>query len=215
MVARVWPRLEGPADKSAFREIIEEKKLADNINALQQEHIEYLSNDPLTGLKNRGAFDAALEQELKLVHRGMKASVIAIDLDHFKMVNDTFGHSAGDEVLRQVGALIKRSVREVDIAGRVGGEELIVILSDADGKFARQKAEELREGVENLSFSSYPDLKITASFGVLELNGSPDIDEVKKLVDLELYKAKDNGRNRVEGFDNTTTNHEPIRTTEQ
>jgi len=180
--------------------------MADNEKWLAEEHAAYLGNDTLTGLKNRGAFDTALEQEIKLVHRGMPASLISIDIDHFKAINDGLGHVAGDEVLQRVAAILKESIREVDIAARPGGDELMVLLSGANISSAAKKAEEIRAKIETLTFEEYPGLTVTASLGVIELNDSPNIDEVKKLVDVELYRAKHNGRNRVEvqGIENIT-----------
>ena len=168
------------------------------------EHIatqdEKYSKDPLTGLKPRGLFDDSLEQAIKLAHRGAKASLISIDIDRFKAVNDGpgLGHAAGDEVLRRVAAILMGSVREVDVVARPGGDELMVLLSGADIAAAAKKAEEIREKIEGLTFDSYPGLRVTASFGVIALDGSTDAEKAKKLVDLELYKAKHGGRNRVE-----------------
>jgi len=206
MVAREWPRAETPEDKRALSDLVDEKRMADNEKWLAEEHAAYLGNDTLTGLKNRGAFDTALEQEIKLVHRGMPASLISIDIDHFKAINDGLGHVAGDEVLQRVAAILKESIREVDIAARPGGDELMVLLSGANISSAAKKAEEIRAKIETLTFEEYPGLTVTASLGVIELNDSPNIDEVKKLVDVELYRAKHNGRNRVEvqGIENIT-----------
>ena len=136
----------------------------------------------------------------------MPASLISIDIDHFKAINDGLGHVAGDEVLQRVAAILKESIREVDIAARPGGDELMVLLSGANISSAAKKAEEIRAKIETLTFEEYPGLTVTASLGVIELNDSPNIDEVKKLVDVELYRAKHNGRNRVEvqGIENIT-----------
>jgi len=177
-----------------------------------REEIEYLREqigiDPLTGAKNRGFFDQELERLLKMIGREAEEhrtsakplteiSLIMLDLDHFKQVNDTFGHQAGDTVLRKVSALLMDSVRETDIVARYGGEELMVLLREADQSFAAQKAEELRAGIEQIKFDAHPDLKISASIGVISSRASTDARTLCDLVDKDLYAAKNAGRNQV------------------
>ena len=101
-----------------------------------------------------------------------EASLIYIDIDYFKQVNDTFGHSAGDEVLKKFRSFLGNQFAKRDVVARLGGEELIVLLRGADEKFAAQKAEELRAKVEQLTFPAHPELKVTASFGVVSSNSS-------------------------------------------
>ena len=173
-----------------------------------QEQNEQIDIDDLTKLKSRKVFKHELEQSLKMVRGELRprsgaesykeASLIYIDIDYFKQVNDTFGHSAGDEVLKKISELLRESVREADIAARFGGEELIVLLRGADEKFAAQKAEELRAKVEQLTFPAHPELKVTASFGVVSSNSSTKAEELYNYVDKALYVAKRGGRNRVE-----------------
>jgi len=208
------PKFEHPTTPEEERalELERSKYMLEHI-ANQDEHIanqnEKYSKDALTGLKPRWLFDDELEQAIRLVHRGMEAALIAIDIDHFKEVNDgpDLGHPAGDEVLRRVASILKESVREADIAARYGGDELMVLLSGADTLSAAAKAEKIRAKIAELSFEDvYPGLKVTASLGVIALNGLTDAEEAKKLVDVELYRAKNGGRNRVEvqGIENIT-----------
>ena len=200
------------AENTALKEQIKflEKKLGN-----RDERIKYLEGhafvDSLTGASNRGAFNSELEQSLKLVrgeigeHRkGIepleKISLVMLDLDHFKNINDTLGHPAGDEVLREVSKLLLGSVRETDMVARYGGEEFIILLRNVDQLFAAQKAEELRAAVEKTAFDAYPDLKVTASFGVISSKASTDAKILCKQVDKMLYKSKETGRNRVEEY---------------
>lgn len=155
--------------------------------------------DELTGIANLLGFTNRLEQFMGLVRREkIPASLVYLDIDHFKKVNDTFGHAAGDVVLKEIASLLKRSVREVDVVARIGGEEIAIILEGTEGDRAIEKAQKLREGIQTLIFKDYPGLKVTASFGVATLNGSETLEDVRANADKALYVAKENGRNRVE-----------------
>lgn len=125
---------------------------------------------------------------------------MAIDIDFFKKVNDTYGHAAGDAVLKQLGEVLLRACRGVDFVARVGGEEFAIILPDCDGSQAVEIGERVRRGVEMHSFI-LPDEKminITVSIGACCYPDSvEEIDEVKKRADDALYRAKHEGRNRV------------------
>lgn len=191
------------------KEILEELRAE---NAVLQERIKYLERelgiDPLTGANNRGAFDKELDQSLKLIrgevkdHREgreplTKISLIMLDLDYFKKINDTFGHPAGDEVLRKVSALLKESGRDTDMVARVGGEEFVVFLRGVDKSFAASRAEELEAKIEQLTFDADPELKVTASLGVVSSEDSTDATVLYELADKTLYAAKQNGRNQV------------------
>ncbi|MBI2319479.1 MAG: GGDEF domain-containing protein, partial [Betaproteobacteria bacterium] len=116
---------------------------------LEAELREMAATDFLTGLPNRRHFLARLEQELARMHRveGHCASVLMVDSDHFKQVNDTFGHAAGDKILRHLAALVQNELRKIDTAGRVGGEEFAVILPDATREVAARVAERIRERI--------------------------------------------------------------------
>ena len=167
--------------------------------------------DHLTGLKTLKVFERELDQSLKMIRGEIKEhragadplkeiSLISIDIDHFKQINDTLGHPAGNEVLKKISTLLMESVRETDIVARVGGEELMVLLHSADQVFATQKAEELRMEVEQLAFDAYPELKVTASFGVISSSDSTDAKTLFEHADKALYAAKRGGRNRVEAY---------------
>jgi diguanylate cyclase (GGDEF)-like protein len=174
---------------------------------------EHMLIDYLTGVKNRRAFEWEFETALKLVrgeilqHRVgatplTEISLIMLDLDHFKHINDTFGHSVGDEALRKTSALLLDLVRDTDMVARYGGEEFMILLRGVGESFAIKKAEEIRAKIENLTFDIQPELKVTASFGVVSSKSSTDATVLKNIVDETLYKAKENGRNRVEVYKN-------------
>jgi diguanylate cyclase (GGDEF)-like protein len=159
--------------------------------------------DELTGLTNRRSILDALEQQLAMARRsGQPLSLLMLDLDHFKRVNDSFGHLAGDAVLRQVAAGIASRLRTQDIAGRYGGEEFLVILPGTTADGAVQLAEELRTSIaaERIEIGEGHRVTITISIGVC--GGIPTADQrVEDLIDAAdraLYRAKENGRDRVE-----------------
>ena len=153
--------------------------------------------DYLTGLWNRRAFDRRLASEWNL-HRisGKHLSLLVIDLDHFKRINDTFGHPVGDEVLAKASKVIRSSVRESDMVARFGGEEFTVILPGATGQQATMVAENIRAAIETAGWNHAP---ITASIGLASLKpvqggSAPGL---MQQADRALYEAKHAGRNRV------------------
>jgi len=154
--------------------------------------------DPLTQVLNRGALEEALLAELD---KGTPFAVMFIDLDHFKSINDTFGHDIGDAVLRAVGGHLRRTIRTNDIAGRYGGEEFVVCLAGCDYGFAPKIAERHREWIEKLTFpkEGHPE-RVTASIGVACFSPEmPDssLSALLKRADAAVYQAKHRGRNRV------------------
>lgn len=155
--------------------------------------------DGLTGLGSRGLFDERLDELVALSLRKNQAlSLILLDIDNFKNVNDTHGHPLGDHVLRDVAAVLKQSLRRYDSAYRYGGEELAVLLPQTRLNNAVMLAERVREALEAREFSSRK-IHVTASFGAATLGGetlSPM--SLVALADRELYRAKALGRNRVE-----------------
>jgi len=163
--------------------------------------------DALTGVRNRSTFDESLEREISLSQRYRQdISLLVIDIDFFKKVNDTYGHHIGDLVLTGLVCLIKEHVRACDIVARYGGEEFAVVLPGVTLSRAREIAERLRNAVENdTHISSEEGLKVTVSIGIDDmssLDGCDTIakDIVRKLLDnadQALYKAKDSGRNKV------------------
>jgi diguanylate cyclase (GGDEF)-like protein len=156
--------------------------------------------DELTGLYNRRSFFAQAERKLKRDHSSRKPTcAIMLDIDHFKPINDTYGHPVGDRVLRRVADCCQRSVRDVDLIGRYGGEEFVVLLSATDLSSALHVAERLRADVEKSSFlPEYGDPHITISLGVAEAKGErPDLSGLLNNADIAMYAAKQAGRNRV------------------
>ncbi len=157
--------------------------------------------DSLTGLFNRRYLEEALPRELaRSARSGQSVGILLFDLDHFKKLNDTFGHLAGDAVLREVGALIRRTLRGGDIACRYGGEEFVLVLPDASLEASARRAEALREGIGKTSveFKGQRLGPLTASFGVAVFPGNGSAPEdVIEAGDRALYRAKTEGRNRV------------------
>jgi diguanylate cyclase (GGDEF)-like protein len=157
--------------------------------------------DSLTGLCNRSQFSRFLELELTRLREVQGASaLLLIDIDHFKRVNDTYGHPSGDEVLRLVALKLKQNTREGDVAARFGGEEFMVLLSDASLKAAAQRAEQIRAAVGELIFPGLPkEAQVTISVGVSLLDIAKDdpIGMAYRESDKALYTAKKAGRNCV------------------
>ena len=155
--------------------------------------------DELTGLVNRRRFLAALEAEIVRATRlGGALSVVLADLDDFKRVNDRFGHPAGDVVLLAFAELIRAHVREVDVAGRLGGEEFSILLPETDLLGAAAGAERLRYALAERPLElEGRTLEVTASFGVAQLAPGQSADELLQAADTALYRAKEQGKNRV------------------
>ncbi len=156
--------------------------------------------DPLTKTNNRTSFDNALEREIQLSHRNSRhLSVIFFDIDHFKDINDHFGHECGDIALSSAANCIKEVVRSSDMVFRYGGEEFVILLSDTDIDGALIMAERIRKKIENHTIAYGMEIfKLTASLGVSSLKGSDTIQSLIKRADSAMYLAKDKGRNRVQ-----------------
>ncbi len=162
---------------------------------------EQATRDKLTGLYNRHYVQEWFEQELQRAARYQRhVGVIVVDIDHFKRINDSFGHEAGDTVLEALGALLKRCVRASEIACRYGGEEFLLVLREAPLEEIRKKAEAIRESIKRLDLKVM-DLslgKITASFGVAAYpDHAADAEGLLRAADEALYRAKNGGRDRV------------------
>jgi diguanylate cyclase (GGDEF)-like protein len=159
------------------------------------------THDALTGLFNRRHLDTFLNRELSLAKRTKHAiGVILLDLDHFKRLNDTFGHVAGDAVLQAVANYLRSRLRSYDVACRYGGEEIVIVAPGASLQDTAKLAEQLRAGIEQLKVESDGKLvtPITASFGVASFpqhGAEPEM--LLKAADAALYDAKSSGRNRV------------------
>ncbi len=156
--------------------------------------------DELTQINNRRAYDLQIREELRRYHRGGdKLSLILVDIDHFKRVNDEHGHIAGDKCLKEIAQILKSSLRQSDFVARYGGEELIAIIHGSDSANAWNVAEKVRDNVEKTRFHYQEKIiRVTVSLGVTEvLPNDTDPEEPFKRVDEALYLAKEDGRNRV------------------
>jgi len=156
--------------------------------------------DPLTGLANRRHTDYRGSEAFKMARlTAQPFCVLAIDIDHFKAVNDTHGHAVGDTVLQRVGRECQRTLRKLDLMGRIGGEEFTGLLPETAEPAARQVAERLRAGVESLDLDDVvPGLRVTISIGVAQMrDADPDFAGVLARADAAMYRAKQSGRNRV------------------
>lgn len=173
---------------------------------MNAELLQLATTDFLTGLPNRRHFMAALENEHARLQREMAscASVLMLDIDHFKRVNDEYGHAVGDTVLRHLGALMCQALRKVDVPGRVGGEEFAILLPGTDLAAAAVFAERLRRRVAESSLTTDGGIliTITVSIGMAAMAGTDaDCDAVLARADEALYRAKRGGRNRIEQND--------------
>ena len=152
--------------------------------------------DVLTEVWNRAHIEDVASQEIERFRRhGIPVSIVMIDLDHFKSINDRFGHSVGDQVLRKFCAKVKESIRVSDVLGRWGGEEFLLVLPNCPLDSAMDLAERIRIGVQKERFSGAGEL--SASFGVADFDPRENWDSWLNRADMALYQAKNEGRNRV------------------
>jgi len=190
------------------REITERKRMEEQLNAslaekeaLVQSLNELSTLDGLTGLYNHRTFYTLIEDELARARRfDRPASLLLLDIDHFKHVNDTYGHQAGDAVLKGLSELLGRQARAIDRVCRYGGEEITIILPEIDLEAATNIAERLRAAVETQTFdinTSKP-LRITVSIGVASFPAHADnVQALVAAADAAMYEAKRGGRNRI------------------
>ena len=164
---------------------------------LQRDALERMAmHDQLTGIYNRHYLIEAAQQKIARASRHKHPiSLLMLDVDHFKAINDSYGHSKGDEVLKEMSKVLKAQNRAEDIVARFGGEEFVILLDQCDAVAAADKSEKLRQVLEQLTPGG---IKITVSIGVAELKpGEECFDDVLKRADLAVYQAKDQGRNCV------------------
>ena len=161
---------------------------------------EQATHDGLTGLLNRSAILEILGKELVRSGReGQPLSVLMIDLDHFKQINDQYGHLVGDAVLRESSARVRSAVRRYDSVGRYGGEEFLVVLPGCDGDAAKLRAERLRIAMVNQLFTiAARTIPVTCSIGCTTFTGAEDAESLIRAADTALYTAKHRGRNRID-----------------
>jgi diguanylate cyclase (GGDEF)-like protein len=177
--------------------------LADNLSVaienaeLHREREKQAVTDGLTGVFNRRAFNEALQKEFERAKRYDQAlSLVIVDLDYLKRINDNFGHTAGDAAIRSIGALLRQSSRSIDFCARYGGEEFCLLLPNTQIDMAEQLAERLRKLINEIEVDGYG--KISASLGVSNFPLHCDsAEELFALADAALYRAKETGRNRV------------------
>lgn len=157
---------------------------------------ELATQDVLTQVANRFQFDKVLEHSITLSQRyGRALSMMLIDIDHFKEVNDTYGHLVGDEVLKKLAHILTKGIRKSDVVARWGGEEFVVLLPDSELSSAEKLAESLRVKIAESDFE--PMKQVTCSIGVVQWNEGESSDHFLKRVDEKLYRAKESGRNCV------------------
>jgi two-component system cell cycle response regulator len=180
---------------------IRRKRHSDRLRARLEESVELSIVDPLTGLHNRRYMEDHLRTLVaQAVRAGRPLSLLIADIDHFKAINDTWGHDVGDKVLRQVAQRFRQNIRSMDLACRFGGEEFVGIMPDLDLARALQVGERLRASIAGDVFTVGPGrpLEVTASVGLAALEGWDDTpDNLIKRADQALYAAKRRGRNRV------------------
>lgn len=185
-----------PVNRAHGEEPAEYRLIGEDIT--DRKRVEVLAiSDYLTKLYNRVKLDDVLSKEIsRAIRYKTPFCVILIDIDHFKKTNDSFGHHVGDTVLKQIARILQENIRTVDTAGRWGGEEFLIITPSTGIEGGVQSAEKLRAGIESGVFESTGTQ--TASFGVAEYREGDTIESLIKRVDKALYRAKENGRNRVE-----------------
>lgn len=201
LVARVDTHISLAAaqlDMKTYSESLEflSQQLLEKTKALD----EMVRTDYLTGLSNRLHILEQLKSEEARLSRGTPlCSIIIADIDHFKMINDTYGHETGDNVLKTVAGVFRNSIRRQDVVARWGGEEFLFLLPETPGNAAYMLAEKIRATIENtLIADNGVDISITMTFGVSEFVVPLSIDGTIKIADNALYEGKNNGRNRVE-----------------
>lgn len=171
-------------------------------NALHyRQALDEARRDALTGVNNRGAMDATLRREVALAHRhNTEFSVIVLDIDRFKAINDSHGHAVGDQALRRFVECVNTKIRTTDILARFGGDEFVVLLANTPYEGARLLASRIREAVAATDCSDIaPGLRITSSIGVAELARGESAEQLMGRADQALYQAKQDGRNCVRG----------------
>lgn len=192
-----------------------QRALADTNRLLEQQRAELetlATRDPLTGLYNRREFVRQSQQALARAQRqGHALAVLMVDLDHFKVVNDRFGHPVGDEVLRQVTRLMAQNVRQTDCLARLGGEEFALLLPDTQAANALHLADKLRQRLADTPVAVLG-VPVTASLGLacMPAGQTLSLDTLLQRADQALYQAKDQGRNRTVAWDAATPSPTPL-----
>ena len=186
---------------NAHRELLE-KEVKERTYELEQANkkLDLISRtDELTQLPNRRDMHRTIEKEVDRANRFRKAfSIIFIDIDHFKDVNDTYGHAAGDAVLKSVASTIRSLLRKYDVLARYGGEEFLTLLPETELKDAAHVAERFRKQIENQTiFFGGKEIKVTITLGVAQFDSGQGAEKCIQLADKALYEGKEHGRNKV------------------
>ncbi len=179
------------------RQIAQLNEERERLNGLLQEKSLCLRKDPLTGVFNRLAYNEQLEQEFHRWQRfGNPLTFVIWDVDHFKQINDAYGHALGDEVLRHIAAQLSVRLRSTDFVARYGGEEFAMLLPGADAEAALQLAEQIRQNIAETAFSvGEAQIAVTISCGIASFEPGDSAQSVFKRADHALYRAKQTGRN--------------------
>ncbi|MDF3820858.1 sensor domain-containing diguanylate cyclase [Leptospira sp. 96542] len=186
-----------------LRDIRERRRLEEQKNILINSLKRLAYMDELTLLPNRRSFSDTLQKTVATVKRRNRESVLAVmDIDHFKAINDTYGHDIGDLVLKKMSNIFVDCLREEDTIGRIGGEEFGCILPDTTVEGACVVLDRLRESVANHRFFIFDNfyLNVTLSIGYTKVHPIQKPEEILKLADIALYQAKNNGRNRIQVY---------------
>ena len=188
-----------------------EARLTEQSHQLKS-YIAQAQTDGLTGLSNRRCFDDILERRVnERIRRRLRFSLLLIDIDHFKVFNDAYGHLAGDMVLKGVAAILTKLTRDSDCVARYGGEEFAIVLADSDLENAIGVAERIRTQVERHHFCvNEVVLHVTTSVGVTELQPNDSVTAAVERADAALYDAKSTGRNQTHYHDLTQTQRVPV-----
>lgn len=180
------------------RHSVARRELRIELARLTSQWARQATQDPLTGLGNRRALERWMAEALPRAEHGEPLTLLLLDLDHFKQVNDRFGHATGDEVLKRVGDLLRRNCRSRDLAVRYGGEEFVLALASVRRDEAIDVAQRLRESIAAHPWASVdPALRVSVSIGVAEASEAADASGLLTLADRRLYAAKYAGRNQV------------------
>lgn len=194
-------RIEQEQTQDAWSRVMEQNR---SLNEAQGRLVELASTDDLTGVLNRRAFLEAVGNASTIARSGGAPYCLGIlDVDHFKTINDRFGHAVGDETLRVVADALKGSLRTGDVVGRIGGEEFGLLLRSPDLVDGAAIAERLRQSCLDARIPGCPELRVTASIGLVPSGNESDPARLLRLADRAMYTAKDRGRNRVAVVDST------------
>lgn len=181
------------------KDITKQKITEQHLNEHARQLTSLALTDELTQIANRRSFVASVQSEIKRCSRqNSPVALLLLDIDHFKRVNDTYGHHAGDEVLRQLAQLIKTTLREYDTFGRIGGEEFGIFLAETKQQTAFEVAERLRQLVANTMLQvENQQLQITLSIGIALADNESSFEQLYADADDALYEAKRSGRNKT------------------